>query len=99
MELRQLGKDRPGVSVVGPGAFHWAVPWAVWASRSLSARCAPRSHDLVERTRSTAAGASSVPGELVAAMPPKRQTLFRDVWAARGRPDKNLYYDEENFAA
>ena len=32
-------------------------------------------------------------------MPPKRQTLFRDVGAARGRPDKNLYYDEENFAA
>lgn len=44
-------------------------------------------------------GRSSVPREVVAAMPPKRQTLFRDVWTARGRPDKNLYYDEENFAA
>ena len=44
-------------------------------------------------------GRCSVPGEVVAAMPPTRQPLFRDVWAARGRPDKNLYYDEENFAA
>ena len=45
-------------------------------------------------------GRGSVPREVVAAMPPKRQTLFRDVWAARGKPmDANLYYDEQNFAA
>ena len=45
-------------------------------------------------------GRSSVPREVVAAMPPKRQTLFRDVWVARGKSrDANNYYDEENFAA
>ena len=45
-------------------------------------------------------GRSSVPPEVVAAMPPKRRTLFRDVWVARGKPiNHNLYFDDKNFAA
>ncbi len=42
---------------------------------------------------------SNLPREVVEAMPPKRQTLFRGVWGHGGDPFENVYYDPEtNFA-
>ena len=44
-------------------------------------------------------GMSSVPPEVIATMPPKRQTLFRGAWVGAGEKMKNnLYYNEENYA-
>ena len=44
-------------------------------------------------------GLNSVPEEVIAAMPPKRQTLFRGVWVGAGKVMRdNLYIDEENVA-
>ena len=44
-------------------------------------------------------GMSSVPPEVIAAMPPKRRTLFRGAWVGAGEKMKsNLYYDDENYA-
>ena len=40
-------------------------------------------------------GAHSVPTEIVATMPEKRQSLFRPVYCARGPQDQNLKYDPE----
>ncbi len=40
-------------------------------------------------------GAHSVPTEIVATMPEKRQSLFRPVYRARGPQDQNLKYDPE----
>lgn len=39
------------------------------------------------------------PREVIAAMPPLRQTLFRGVWHGQGEKNsKNIYFDEENVA-
>ena len=44
-------------------------------------------------------GMCSVPQEVIAAMPPKRQTLFRGAWVGAGDKMKNnMYYDEANYA-
>ena len=44
-------------------------------------------------------GLNSVPDEVIAAMPPKRQTLFRGVWVGAGKVMRdNKYFDEENVA-
>lgn len=40
-------------------------------------------------------GAHSVPPEVIAAMPPKRQSLFRPVYCARGPENHNRKYDPE----
>jgi len=42
-------------------------------------------------------GKGTIPPEVVARMPPKRQTLMRGAWAGMGDgEDMNKYYDEEN---
>ena len=42
---------------------------------------------------------NNLPREVIAAMPPKRQTLFRGVWGHGGQPSANVYYDADtNFA-
>lgn len=44
-------------------------------------------------------GGRSVPKEVIATMPPKRQTLFRAVWVSGGNNIRyNRYYDEDNAA-
>ena len=41
----------------------------------------------------------NLPREVVEAMPPKRQTLFRGVWGHGGEPFENVYYNSQtNFA-
>lgn len=44
-------------------------------------------------------GMCSVPREVIATMPPKRQTLFRGAWVGAGdKMKRNVYYDEANYA-
>ena len=44
-------------------------------------------------------GKGCPPTEVIAAMPPKRQTLFRGVWHGMGaEPGINRYYEAENQA-